>query len=268
MRQRWSAVLCLLASACGFAPHKSDAASTTPERGSYSVAALGGLTMSYLRAGTRGGTRVIFVHGTPGEADGWSGFLAAVPAGFEYFAVDRPGFGHTLPVKAEPSLAKQAAALVPLLDARSPAILVGHSYGGPVIAQLAVDHPGGIASLVIAAGALDPAQEKVHPMQPVGEWWGVRSMLPSSMRNANRELLALKGELERLEPRLNRVTLPVTIVHGTSDTLVPFANVAYMQQRFSGSGALETIVLDGQGHFLPWEHRPVIERAIQKLAGR
>lgn len=269
MRRWWTAALYALATACGMpGPSADDHARRSLERGFYTVSALNGLRVSYLRAGTRGGQRVIFVHGTPGAADGWSDFLLNVPEGFEYIAVDRPGFGKTVPNGAELSLGRQAAALVPLLSASFPAILVGHSYGGPVIAQLAVDHPSGVHSLIIAAGALDPAQEKMHPMQPVGEWWGVRSMLPARLRNANRELLALKDELDRLAPRLGVVTVPVTIVHGTADTLVPFANVAYMQRRFTGSRALETLALSGQSHFLPWEHRSVIERAIRELAER
>lgn len=246
-------------------PTADDAARKALERGSYTAPELGALRVSFLRAGALGGKRVMFVHGTPGAADGWADFLLNVPAGFEYIAVDRPGFGDTFPNRAEPSLARQAAALAPLLNASSPPILVGHSYGGPDIVQLAIEHPQGVAGVVIAAGALDPAQEKVHRLQPVGEWWAVRNMLPTSLRNANRELLALKGELTRLSRRLGHVEVPLTIIHGTADTLVPYANVRYVQRHFTGSRQVRTITLPQQSHFLPWEHRPVIEGAIREL---
>ncbi len=97
--------------------------------------------ISYLRAGDPGGQRVIFVHGTPGEARGWADFLLHVRPGFEYIAIDRPGFGESGPAGAVVSLAAQAQALAPLLvarDGRWP-ILVGHSLGGPVVVHAALD---------------------------------------------------------------------------------------------------------------------------------
>lgn len=240
------------------------------ERGSYTVPGLDGVRVSYLRAGTPRGRRVVFVHGTPGSAAGWSDFLANVPRGLEYIAVDRPGFGATTPGTAEPSLARQAQALVPLLappSARRP-ILVGHSLGGPIVARLAVDQPGCVGGLLILAGALDPALERIHPLQPVGEWRGIRSLVPRRLRNANRELLALRGELDVLAPRLGEIAVPVTILHGTADTLVPVANVPFMQAHFVHAAPLRTKLLPGQNHFLPWEHRPAVEGALAALLAR
>ena len=237
------------------------------ERASYTVPGRPGLKVSYLRAGDRDGRRVIFVHGTPGQADGWADFLLNVPAGQEYVAIDRPGFGATVPDSAEPSLQLQALAIAPLLERRGGGwpILVGHSLGGPIVARVAVDQPGRVAALLLLAGSLAPALERVHPMQPVGEWWGVRSILPRRLLNANRELLPLKRELDMLAPRLSEISVPVTIIHGDADTLVPVANVAFMRGRLTGAEALKVAILPGQGHFLPWEHRPTLERALAAL---
>lgn len=240
------------------------------ERASYTVPGWPGLAVSVLRAGDPAGRRVVFVHGTPGAADGWADYLLNVPAGLEYIALDRPGFGQTSPGTAVPSLERQALALAPLLETRggSRPIVVGHSLGGPIAARAAVDFPDKIGGLLILAGSLDPALERIHPMQPVGEWWGVRDALPRSLRNANRELLPLKGELSELAPRLGEITVPVTIVHGTADTLVPIANVDFMRAHLTGSVELRVETLAGQGHFLPWEQGPVVERALAALVAR
>lgn len=237
-------------------------------RGSYIVPALGNMRVHFWRAGDPHGRRVILVHGTPGSAAGWADMLLEAPGGLDYIAIDRPGFGETTPGVPEPSLARQAAAIAPLLVHRGGGwpILVGHSYGGPVIAELAAEVPDRIGGLVIAAGALDPAQEKVHPLQWTGRWFGIRSLLPRALFVANEELIPLKRELQRLAPRLGRITAPVTIVHGTRDDLVPYANTAYMMPRFSGAARVRLVTLKDQNHFLPWEHRDVLVAAILGLA--
>jgi len=216
---------------------------------------------------------VIFIHGTPGSADGWSDYLLNVPDGFDYVAVDRPGFGASGPRGSVPSLGDQAAALAPLLVSRRGRlpILVGHSLGGPIAAQIAADYPGKVGALVIVAGSLDPELEQIHWAQPLGEWVGLRALLPRAMRNANQELLALKPHLEALAPRLVTLNCPVVIVHGTADRLVPYANVAFMQKMMT-SIRPRVITLEKRDHFLPWkeadEVRNAIALAAESAAGR
>lgn len=227
----------------------------------------GKIKLSYLRAGDPAGRLVVLIHGTPGSAKGWADFLLHPLPGVEYVAVDRPGFGLTRPGGAEPSLAVQAAALILLLEpaaGRHP-VLVGHSYGAPVAARIAADRPDLVSGLVLAAGALDPAQEHVYAIQRAGEWPVLRSLLPATMRNANRELIPLGGELRTLSAALARITCPVAIVHGTADRNVPYANVAYMHARLDHARRLETLTLEGANHFLPWQHRSTIERAISDV---
>ena len=220
--------------------------------------------VSYLRAGNPAGPRVILVHGTPGSATAWTDYLLDVPSGWEVFAIDRPGFGRSGPEGAMPSLAAQAAAVAALLpqDGR-PTELLGHSLGGPVVAQVAIDHPQKVSGLVLLAASLDPALEVIHPMQHVGDWVLVRKLLPRVLRNSNAELLALKDELDALAPQLSRISAKVVIVHGTLDDLVPVANVPFMQARLSGSRCIKTVLLEGRNHFLPWNSQAVVREAIQ-----
>lgn len=254
----------LLVSAC-------DAPDAGPEqsqlkRSSYAVPALA-LRISTLSYGNVDGQRVIFVHGTPGDAHGWRQYLAAPPSGVDAIAIDRPGFGQTRPETAFPSLARQAEAIAPLLVKRNGRwpILVGHSLGGPIIAQVAADYPGKVESLVILAGSFDPAQEQIYGIQYVAEWRGVRSMLPRTVRNANLELLGLKPQLEALAPRLSAIRCRVTIVQGTADTNVPFANLPFLQAHLTGAEKLRPIVLKGRNHFIPWTERSVIAAALGEL---
>lgn len=223
-------------------------------------------SLSYIESGDPAGHLVVFVHGTPGDAEAWADYLMTVPKGFHYVAIDRPGFGHSGPDDAVTSLAEQAEAVAAIIrtNGTKPAVLVGHSLGGPIVAQVAADDPDIVSALVILAGSLDPAQEHVPFIQYVGDTWPVSALLPRIIRNANREIIALEPHLEALEPRLAAIKVPVTIVHGTKDDLVPFANVAFIKTHMTGTKAMDVTVIEGQNHFLPWNSKDKVEAAIAK----
>jgi pimeloyl-ACP methyl ester carboxylesterase len=224
--------------------------------------------ISFLRAGDPNGPRVVLVHGTPGSASGWADYLNAPPAGADVVALDRPGFGASDPGGAVTSLATQAAAIMALLATdRRPVVLLGHSLGAPIVAwaaaRLAAEQPERSVAIVMLAGSLDPAQERVHALQHVGAWAPVQWLLPRAIRNANAELMALRPELEALGTILPSVKAKVVIVHGTADDLVPVANVAYMQERFSGARCISTVLLEGRNHFLPWNSESAVREALR-----
>ncbi len=223
-----------------------------------------GYALSYLEGGEANGRLVVFVHGTPGNARGWSDYLMHVPAGFHYIAIDRPGFGKSGPDDAVVSLSEQAGAIAAVIRAQhsGPAILVGHSLGGPVIVQTAVDTPELVSALVVLAGSVDPGQENVPLIQYIGDTWPVRALLPRAMRNANREIIWLKRELTKLEPLIAGIKAPVVVVHGESDDLVPFANVAFMKTHLTGVKRLDVHEMAGQNHFLPWNAKMQVNAAI------
>lgn len=223
------------------------------------------LEISYLRAGDPAGPRVVLVHGTPGSATAWADYLLDPPAGVDLVALDRPGFGQSGPDDAVVSLQAQADAVAALLpDDGRPVVLLGHSLGGPIVARVAAEHPDRVTALVLLAASLDPAQERIHPMQRVGAWAPVRALLPRVLRNANAELMSLKPELEALATWLPRIMAKVLIVHGTQDDLVPVANVPYMQQHLSGSRCVRTQLLDGRNHFLPWNSPEAVRDALRQ----
>jgi pimeloyl-ACP methyl ester carboxylesterase len=262
--------LAVILATVGCAPpgHKQPVELTEPMRKAVFVGPPVNANVSYMQSGDSSGTRVILVHGTPGSGEAWTDYLINPPAGAEILALDRPGFGRSGPQGSVTSLVAQAAAVAALLptDGRR-AVLLGHSLGGAVIAQVAAAHPAQVSALVFIASSLDPAQEKIHPMQPVGASWPIRVLLPRAIRNSNEELMAFKAELQQLEPLLKQVTVPFIIVHGTQDDLVPFANVAFMQSHLSAARCSKTVVLPGLNHFLPWNSEPTVRDAIAWATG-
>lgn len=239
------------------------AARTEPLRRTLRAGARSDCDISYLVAGNPAGQRVILVHGTPGTAQGWTDYLLEPPPGLELIAVDRPGFGRSGPGRAQPALAAQAAALAALLPTGGRrAVLLGHSLGGAIAARVAAEHAEAIAALVLLASSLDPSLERIHPLQSIGSWAPLRAMLPRAIRNANAELMALRQELEQLQPLLPRITAPVLIVHGSDDDLVPVANVPYIEANLRGARCRHTRLLPGRNHFLPWNAEAEVRSAL------
>ncbi len=227
-----------------------------------------GRTISYLHAGDPSGPRIIYVHGSPGNARAWLDYLKSPIPGFESIALDRPGFGQTVPADPAPSLESQAQAIEPFLverDGRWP-VLVGHSYGGTVVCRAAVDFSDRVGGLVILSGALDPALERKRWYQQVGEFWFMPGLLPRPLRNSNRELIPLRGELEKLAPQLAAIRNPTIILHGTEDDLVPVSNVDFLQRHLLSDSIREIRLFEGRNHLIPWSETEAIREAIQEVA--
>jgi len=234
-----------------------------------------GRALSYLHSGPVTGQRVIFIHGTPGDAGNFAHFLTgpesdqeANPlAGLELVSVDRLGFGHS-DRSVEVSFEQQARAIAALLverDGKWP-ILVGHSLGGPIAARLAGDEPDRVDGLIIVAGSLDPALEGPRWYNQLARLPLVEMCLDRSLRHSNREIMAARCQTHSLWGVLAQVTAPVVIIHGTDDNLVPVGNVAYMQRRFALNPSVRTVVIEGANHFIPWQQSGVIRDAIADLA--
>ncbi|MEO0629399.1 MAG: alpha/beta fold hydrolase [Planctomycetota bacterium] len=258
----WSAAVLTGCSVPG--PMAPSAAVKVLERTEYSLA--DGTPGSYLRAGDPDGPRLIYVHGSPGDAKAFADDLVEPVPGFESVSMDRPGFGtlrHTGPVT---SFEMQARAIEPLLvqrDGQWP-ILIGHSLGGPIIARAAADFPDRVGGLVIVAGSLDPALEELRWFNHIAAAPPVRWILPGTIKTSNAEMFAAFDETTELAGVLGRVRCPVAIVHGTQDGLVPVANVDYTRRMLTNAAAIRVDVLDDQGHFLVWNKagRAAIRQAI------
>jgi len=253
-----------------FTYSQSDPRVKTLKRISYTVEQIDPeCSISAIVAGDPTGQRVIYVHGTPGSAESWGLFLTEPIDGLDAVAIDRPGFGESATTGAVPSLVEQAEAIEPLLvehDGRWP-ILVGHSLGGPIVAQVAADYPDRVGGIVIVAGALDPDLEKVLLIQRIGNIPFLDLLVPTPLRNANRELIPLEGELRKLGDHLDEITCPIVIIHGTKDSLVPYENVAYMREAFAGNPDVTVITLEGEDHFTIWTSADRVREAIETLVG-
>lgn len=66
-----------------------------------------------------------------------------------------------------------------------------------------------------------------------------------------------------LVPALPRITAKVVIAHGTTDDLIPVANVTFMRAHLTGARCVKTVLLEGQNHSLPWNSEATVREAIR-----
>jgi pimeloyl-ACP methyl ester carboxylesterase len=118
---------------------------------------------------------LVFVHGASGNLlDQMHAFRDKLEGRAEMLFVDRPGHGYSdRGGPANDTPAGQADALAALMDKRGikRAIIVGHSFGGAIVASFALRHPEKVAGLLF----LSPA---THPWPGGVEWYYTAASTP------------------------------------------------------------------------------------------
>jgi len=205
---------------------------------------------------------LVFVHGTPGSLRAFRDYLTdpLLRERFHMIAVSRVGWTTGADFK-EPSLAAQARALRSILEmdrSGRGAILMGHSYGGPVIARAAMDHTELVGGLVFVATTADPELSGPRWYNHLTHWWP-EFILGNGLMGANEEIMAVRGQLAEMLPRWEKLTMPALIVQGDADSLVHPGNADFLHERLVNSRLLPRP--DGD-HFILWGDMPVIRDAI------
>jgi len=230
---------------------------------------LGKRHIHYAQSGNDTLPTILFIHGSPGS---WNAFTQYMKDGdllskYRMISVDRPGFGDSDFGNAEP-LKVQSALISPLFNEwknGKPFYLVGHSLGGPVIIQLYADNPELVKGLVLLAASVDPAEEKKEPWRYIMDGALMRYFIPGAFRPSNRELIFFKKDVYALQDKFAAVKSKVYIVHGSKDTFVPSGNAAFAAKKLVNASSVETTMIEGANHFIPWEHYGTIKKVLMKL---
>ena len=213
---------------------------------------------------------IVFVHGTPGSFTTFMHYMndSLMQEHFHMISVTRPGWVERNAEKV-PSLDEQAAALEPLLRmdrSGKGTILMGHSYGGPVIAKTAMEYSELVSGLVFVATTGDP--ELSGP-----RWYNrlavviPRFILGDGLKGANAEIMPLRPQLESILSGWEELEMPVLIVQGDRDRLVNPRNAEFMQ-RMLVNAEVTYMWREGQGHFVLWEEAGlIVDAIIEKFGG-
>jgi len=210
---------------------------------------------------------VLFIHGSPGDWTAWAQYLndPDLRRSAHLIALDRPGFGGSEAGRVERSVSEQAMEIAPLLSNASSGkkvLVVGHSYGGPVAARMAMDYPKKVTDLLLLAGSIDPSQERNEWYQYLAEWPGLKSIVPREIIVANQEIMALKQSLTEMLPFWPSITQRVTVIQGERDNLVAPENADFAKKEIKNSSQLTIVRLPEQNHFIPWNRYELVKSTI------
>lgn len=197
---------------------------------------------------------VVFLHGWALSDHSYRGSLDRLArAGFTVLAPALPGFGGTASLPPEQvSLGGYADWLAEFVDEAGhsgAATLVGHSFGGAVAIRYAFEQPDRVSQLVLVnsiGGATWSADGRLMSDRSLGDWGvhlgaelasarGLTRVLPVIASDAVRHALLRPGTLWRVGrlareaqlgrelEELKRRHLPVAVLWGREDTVIPWA---------------------------------------------
>ena len=220
-------------------------------------ARIGDARIRYLDVGA--GTPVIFIHGLGASMYAWRKNLAPVmAAGYRVVALDLLGFGSSDKPARGYTNAAYAQLVVALMDSLHlpDAVLVGHSMGGEIAAEVAISFPTRVRGLVLIGaaglGTREPLLFRVARWPVVGplvlafRGRGLVGRLLRSTYADPRKVTepdvdqyyapvaeaaygrALRGVLREfqfggLEGRLDAIAAPTLVLWGEADRLIPIA---------------------------------------------
>ncbi len=217
---------------------------------------------------------LLLIHGAPGAWYGSRNFLedSALKEHFHIIAVDRLGYNKSRfkgRRKAVTSFTTQAVAIheaLRLNKSNKTGVIAGSSYGAPIALRMVTLYPNSFHHLVLLAGALDPDKEKFWWFSPYAREAPVRWFIPRFLNNATDEKYTHVDELRRLLPDWEKLSIPVTVVHGGTDNIVDPANFEFAKKQLKGKQA-EFIFLPDAGHLIRWRNADVVRSVLLKANG-
>ncbi len=246
------------------------------------------------------GPHLLLVHGAGGQVRAWPGTwrLAADAArsvglartgdphritSHSIHAIDLPGHGRSggRPLDDIASLSSAVASALDALELDN-VVVVGHSMGGAIALQLALDAPRRLAGLVIVGSSarLAVTDEILNGIQTdfartvdfIVKYSFDRSTGPFFPAKAREYMLAAGPEAVLADftacsrfdaqDRVAGITLPVLVLTGENDRMVPPKHSQALADALPGG---EMVTVPGCGHFLHLERTALVERPIARF---
>jgi pyruvate dehydrogenase E2 component (dihydrolipoamide acetyltransferase) len=252
---------------------------------------VGGRKIRVLKAGPDTGTPILLIHGFGADITGWMFNQGDLAENAPVYALDLPGHGGSSKDAGDGSVASLAQVVIGAMDALgiSSAHLVGHSLGGAIALQIALDSPDRVTALtLIAPAGLGPeissefiegfmAESRSRKLRPIIEMLVANPALVTAdmveevlkfkrLDGASAALRAIadanfSGGSQRLSLRdkLAEIKVPMQIIWGESDRILPAAQAEGLP------GNVKVTRIPGAGHIPYMEKAAEVNAAIRSL---
>ncbi|MBK5258079.1 MAG: alpha/beta hydrolase [Thermoanaerobaculia bacterium] len=223
---------------------------------------------------------LVLLHGVNDQAGTWFAVVPALARDYRLIIPDLAGHGESEPKSGPITYANMLEQLDAILKSERSrnATLVGNSMGGWIAMLYAFDHPGKVRRLV-----LEDASGMAWPLSGVPFYPKNREEAAAMMRALNGPddktsdevldaFLARKDQpLSRftlpdvlthlVDARLSELKMPVTLIWGRDDGILPLAYAEALSKRIAGS---KLRVIDGAAHI---PHRQQPEKFVRCVKG-
>jgi 3-oxoadipate enol-lactonase len=231
--------------------------------------------------GEAGRPTVVLMEGYGGDIPGWGSTIEHLSKEFHVLAHDFRGSGRSLGPDATATLSTFVDDTLAIMDqvGIDRAHVYGQSFGGMVAQELALAQSDRVRSLVLGATHCGGPKRRLGRIRvpkdrPYLALFSEGFALEHPERvEAHRELVARSPQtLEAARPqyqamqafdvcdRLAGLRLPVLILHGSEDRLVPSANAHLLAERIPGA---RVVLLPGAGHLYHWEQPEEADRVVE-----
>lgn len=218
----------------------------------------------YAAAGDNTKPALVIIHGTPGDWRQYARYMlnAQLRERFYVIVVDRPGWGNSVAGSTREIISYERHAKIfsafsqelKKHNNQQPVILLGHSLGSSIAPRVAMDYPGSVDGLLLLAGTLSPKLSGLRWYNQVARLPGIGFFIGDRLSKSNLEILALRSEMELMEPHWSSLDLPIIVVQGLKDTNVYPANADFAEQNLAAEST-DVIRLEKEGHLFPLTRR-------------
>ena len=267
-----------------FVPEEEEADGPEPE-----TVEVGGRQIQYLKIGEAEGPPLVLLHGFGGDINIWVFNQEALATERAVYAIDLPGHGGSTKDVGEGDLASFVDVVAGFMDAMGieNAHIFGHSMGGAVAGSLAISYPERVQSVALIASA--GLGEEINGDYIEGfiaanrrkEMKNILGLLFADPNLVNRQLVndvirfkrldgvdeALRKTADKLfpggkqadVPDLSRVEVPMLVVWGREDKVVPVSHSENVPEK------ARVEVLDDTGHMPQMEAAGMVNRLLGKF---
>jgi non-heme chloroperoxidase len=183
------------------------------------------------------GQPIVFSHGWPLSADDWdTQMLFFLERGYRVIAHDRRGHGRSTQTGSGHDMdhyADDLAALTAHLDLKE-AVHVGHSTGGGEVVHYLARHGESRVAKAVMISAVPPGAK---PSQAVIWNWWRQGMMGGA--KAHYDGIVAFSQTDFTED-LKRITVPVLVMHGDDDQIVPYVDSGPLSAKLLKNSTLKT----------------------------